>query len=197
MRRLHYEGTRWRPRPYWKKAGRFAIPTDLVRVRDALRLGSHRPQAIRTSNTIAAESDSTPFVVPPNRRGRRAACRSVAIRQEAKTVDSQSRMSTVGALSKGHRLCRSLTATESRRRTAPCANRSVSTRMTSWRGTAGPRCCETSEPTQDDGDSREHRVRMKSYRGEVNDATGRDSRYDPMRTNRSFPMRMQCWRGTG
>jgi len=38
-------------------------------------------------------------------------------------------------LANGHRLCRSPTATKSRRRTTPCANRSVSMRMGFWRGT--------------------------------------------------------------
>ena len=101
-----------------KKALCSAIPSWRLRVRPALRVGSHRPHSSRSSNIR-----------------RRAVGQSVAIRQEAETVDSQSRISTVGALSIGHWLCRSLTATEKRPRTTPCASRSVSTRMQFWRGT--------------------------------------------------------------
>ena len=118
-----------------QKALRSAIPTERLRVRDACHLGSHRPHSSRSSNIRQRAVGQSPVRFPPDSRDRRAVCRSVAIRQEAETVDSQSRISTAGALSKGHWLCRSLTATETRWRTTPCASRSIPTRMTSWRGT--------------------------------------------------------------
>jgi len=61
----------------------------------------------------------------------------------------------------------------------------------------GPRRCDTSEPSQDDGDSGEHRDRMVGCRGGVNDATGPDWRYDPPNANRSLSTRMGFWRATG
>jgi len=118
-----------------KKALCSAIPSWRLRVRPALRVGSHRPHSSRFSNIRQRAVGQPPVQFPPDSRDRRAVCGSVAIRQGAETVDSQSRISTAGALSKGHGLCRSLTATESRRRAAPCAKGSVQTRMTFWRGT--------------------------------------------------------------
>jgi len=41
------------------------------------------------------------------------------------------------------------------------------------------------------------RLRWRQRSGSaVNDVEGLDSRYDPLRTNRSFLMRMEFWRGT-
>jgi len=59
-----------------------------------------------------------------------------------------------------------------------------------------PRRCEASEPAQDDGNSGKHRDRMEGWGSDVNDAPRLDSRYDPLRRNRSFLMRMEFWRGT-
>ena len=112
----------------------FGRPENLVGAAD--RMGSHRRHSSRSSNIRQPAPRSPPVRFPPDSRDRSAVCRSVAIRQEAETVDSQSRISTVGALANGHWLCRSLTATESRWRTTPCANRSVPTRMPFWRRTA-------------------------------------------------------------